>query len=182
MSLSLWTYLSFSTPFFLTANLPPPGPCNNLDCCFLGVKCRHASMRHHLHHAMCHAMPCHQRYSVSSLTVLFSPHLFCCCLVWCVFAIRCTHSCCPSAVNMADLAGTYAILRVTPGQEGVGEQAAMTSLATRPVNPSWVSRLSTVALCPCHGATGGCSRPPQERNFSTCYANGTGDTLQDMFP
>eukprot|EP00903_Cladosiphon_okamuranus_P017743 g16333.t1 len=43
-------------------------------------------------------------------------------------------------VNMADLAGTYAILRVTPAQEGVGEQAEMTSLATRPVNPSWRGR------------------------------------------
>ena len=42
-------------------------------------------------------------------------------------------------VNMSDLAGTYAILRITPGQEGVGEQAAQTSVATRPVNPSWVS-------------------------------------------
>ena len=46
-----------------------------------------------------------------------------------------------SSVNMADLAGTYAILRVTPAQEGVGEQAEMTSLATRPVNPSWVSHI-----------------------------------------
>lgn len=42
------------------------------------------------------------------------------------------------SVNMADLAGTYAILRMTPVQEGVGEQTAQTSVATRPVNPSWV--------------------------------------------
>ncbi|CAN0362903.1 unnamed protein product [Ectocarpus sp. 6 AP-2014] len=43
-------------------------------------------------------------------------------------------------VNMADLAGTYAILRITPVQEGVGEQVNQTSLATRPVNPSWGGR------------------------------------------
>lgn len=31
------------------------------------------------------------------------------------------------------------MLRVTPAQEGVGEQAVQTSLATRLVNPNWVS-------------------------------------------
>ncbi|CAM9403974.1 unnamed protein product [Hapterophycus canaliculatus] len=43
-------------------------------------------------------------------------------------------------VNMADLAGTYAILRMTPVQEGVGEQTTQTSVATRPINPSWGGR------------------------------------------
>ncbi|CAN0216043.1 unnamed protein product [Pylaiella littoralis] len=43
-------------------------------------------------------------------------------------------------VHITDFAGTYAMLRVTPAQEGVGEQAVQTSLATRLVNPNWGGR------------------------------------------
>lgn len=48
------------------------------------------------------------------------------------------------SVNIADLAGTYAMLRVTPAQEGVGEQTGQTSLATRLVNPNWVGAMGVL--------------------------------------
>lgn len=40
--------------------------------------------------------------------------------------------------SMAESAGTYVSLRMTPVQEGVGEQTEHTSIATRVVNPRWV--------------------------------------------
>lgn len=40
--------------------------------------------------------------------------------------------------SIAQSAGTYVSLRMTPVQEGVGEQTGHTSIATRVVNPRWV--------------------------------------------